>query len=81
MGEMPPRNRSRAPSRSTSPTSAPTKDVRAARRRHLLPRLALGLQHRVLLGAEFNAELERGRQIEAGHPEEKEPFLPPRDAP
>jgi membrane protein len=33
----------------------------------------------VLLGAEFNAELERGRQIEAGHPEEKEPFLPPRD--
>jgi membrane protein len=33
----------------------------------------------VLLGAEFNAELERGRQIEAGHPAEKEPFLPPRD--
>jgi membrane protein len=33
----------------------------------------------VLLGAEFNAELERGRQIEAGHPEEKEPFLEPRD--
>lgn len=32
----------------------------------------------ILLGAEFNAELERGRQIEAGHPEE-EPFLPPRD--
>jgi membrane protein len=33
----------------------------------------------VLLGAEFNAELERSRQIEAGHPEEKEPFLEPRD--
>ena len=33
----------------------------------------------VLLGAEFNAELERGRQIEAGHPPEKEPFLEPRD--
>jgi membrane protein len=33
----------------------------------------------VLLGAEFNAELERGRQIEAGHPAEKEPFLEPRD--
>ena len=35
----------------------------------------------VLLGAELNAELERGRQIEAGHPKEKEPFLPPRDEP
>ncbi|MDP9388746.1 MAG: YihY/virulence factor BrkB family protein [Actinomycetota bacterium] len=33
----------------------------------------------VLLGAEFNAELERGRQIEAGHPPEREPFLEPRD--
>ncbi|MDQ3979756.1 MAG: YihY/virulence factor BrkB family protein [Actinomycetota bacterium] len=33
----------------------------------------------VLLGAEFNAELERGRQIEAGHPPEQEPFLEPRD--
>jgi membrane protein len=32
-----------------------------------------------LLGAEFNAELERGRQIEAGQPAEKEPFLQPRD--
>jgi membrane protein len=35
----------------------------------------------VLLGAEFNAELERGRQIEGGHPADKEPFLPPRDEP
>ena len=35
----------------------------------------------VLLGAEFNAEIERGRQIEAGHPAEEEPFLPPRDEP
>ncbi len=33
----------------------------------------------VLLGAEFNAELERGRQIEAGHPPDQEPFLEPRD--
>jgi membrane protein len=34
----------------------------------------------VLLGAEFNAELERRRQIEAGmKPEDREPFLPPRD--
>ena len=33
----------------------------------------------VLLGAELNAELERGRQIEAGHPEDEEPFLEPRD--
>jgi membrane protein len=33
----------------------------------------------ILLGAEFNAEVERGRQIEAGHPEDKEPFLEPRD--
>ena len=35
----------------------------------------------VLLGAEFNAEIERGRRIEAGHPREKEPFLPPRSEP
>jgi membrane protein len=33
----------------------------------------------ILLGAEFNAELERGRQIEAGQPEDREPFLEPRD--
>ena len=33
----------------------------------------------VLFGAELNAELERGRQIEAGMPEETEPFLEPRD--
>jgi membrane protein len=33
----------------------------------------------ILLGAEFNAEIERGRQIEAGHPPEEEPFLAPRD--
>jgi membrane protein len=33
----------------------------------------------VLFGAELNAELERGRQIKGGHPEEKEPFLPHRD--
>src|SRR3954449_392283 len=33
----------------------------------------------VLLGAEFNAEVDRGRQIETGHPADKEPFLQPRD--
>ena len=34
----------------------------------------------VLLGAEFNAELERGRAIERGmRPEDKEPFMEPRD--
>jgi membrane protein len=33
----------------------------------------------ILLGAEFNAELERQREIEAGHPPEREPFLEPRD--
>jgi len=33
----------------------------------------------ILLGAELNAELERGRQIEAGHPEDREPFLELRD--
>ena len=33
----------------------------------------------VLLGAELDAELERERQIEAGHPEDEEPFLEPRD--
>jgi membrane protein len=34
----------------------------------------------ILLGAEFNAEIERGRKIEAGmRPEDKEPFAEPRD--
>ena len=33
----------------------------------------------VLLGAELDAELERERAIEAGHPEDEEPFLEPRD--
>jgi membrane protein len=33
----------------------------------------------VLLGAEFNAELERERALEAGMPEEREPFMEPRD--
>ncbi len=35
----------------------------------------------VLLGAEWNAELERGRQIEAGHPADREPFVEPRRRP
>jgi len=33
----------------------------------------------ILLGAEFNAELERQRAIEGGMPEDKEPFAEPRD--
>ena len=33
----------------------------------------------ILLGAEFDAELERARQIEAGHPPDEEPFVEPRD--
>jgi len=33
----------------------------------------------ILLGAELNAEVERGREIERGLPPEQEPFLPPRD--
>jgi membrane protein len=34
----------------------------------------------ILLGAEFNAELERGRAIQAGmRPTDKEPFAEPRD--
>jgi membrane protein len=34
----------------------------------------------ILLGAEFNAEIERGRQIQGGlRPRDKEPFLEPRD--
>jgi membrane protein len=33
----------------------------------------------VLLGAEINAEIERGRQLEMGHPDAEEPFLEPRD--
>jgi membrane protein len=35
----------------------------------------------ILLGAEFNAEMERTRQIAGGHPEDKEPYLPLRDEP
>jgi membrane protein len=35
----------------------------------------------ILLGAELNAEIARGRQIEAGHPADREPFLPPRREP
>jgi membrane protein len=33
----------------------------------------------ILLGAEFDAELERGRAISAGHPADDEPFLQVRD--
>jgi membrane protein len=35
----------------------------------------------ILFGAELNAEMERGRQIEGGHPPEQEPYLPHRDEP
>ncbi|WP_340563277.1 YihY/virulence factor BrkB family protein [Streptomyces sp. GSL17-111] len=33
----------------------------------------------ILLGLELNAELERGRAIESGHPPEEEPYVEPRD--
>ena len=33
----------------------------------------------ILFGAELNAEIERGRQIHAGVPADKEPYLEPRD--
>ncbi len=33
----------------------------------------------VLLGLEFNAELERGRAIDTGHPPDEEPYAEPRD--
>jgi membrane protein len=33
----------------------------------------------ILLGAELNAELERGRAIAGGHPEDQEPYVEPRD--
>jgi membrane protein len=35
----------------------------------------------ILLGAELNAEIERERQIQAGAPADREPFLKPRDEP
>ena len=35
----------------------------------------------ILLGAELNAELERGRHIAAGNPPDQEPFVEPRRAP
>src|SRR3954452_6941460 len=35
----------------------------------------------ILLGAEFNAEMERSRQIAGGHPPGEEPYLPLRDEP
>jgi membrane protein len=35
----------------------------------------------ILFGAELNAEIERGRQIEGGHPPDAEPYLPLRDDP
>ncbi len=33
----------------------------------------------LLLGLEFNAEIERGRAIQGGHPAGKEPYIQPRD--
>jgi membrane protein len=35
----------------------------------------------ILLGAEFNAERARTRNIKAGHPADQEPYLPPRSRP
>jgi membrane protein len=33
----------------------------------------------VLLGLEFDAELQRGQVVEGGHPPDVEPFVEPRD--
>jgi membrane protein len=33
----------------------------------------------ILLGLEFNAELERQRALDAGHPPGEEPYVEPRD--
>jgi membrane protein len=35
----------------------------------------------ILFGAELNAEIARGRSIAAGAPDDREPYLPPRDEP
>jgi membrane protein len=35
----------------------------------------------VLLGLELDAELERGRAVESGHPPDKEPYVEPRETP
>jgi membrane protein len=35
----------------------------------------------ILIGAEFNAERARSRFIDAGHPADREPYLPPRSRP
>ena len=35
----------------------------------------------ILLGAEFNSEMERSKAIQGGHQPEKEPYLPMRDEP
>jgi len=35
----------------------------------------------ILFGAELNAEIARGRSVAAGAPEDREPYLPPRDDP
>jgi membrane protein len=35
----------------------------------------------ILLGAEFNSEMERSKAIQEGHPPDKEPYLPLRDEP
>ena len=41
-------------------------------------RIFYALQQLGLLGVEINAELQRGRQIQAGDPDAGEPILPPR---
>ena len=54
-------------------------DVRHARRCHRLPGLDVDRNIAILLGAELDAELERGRAIAAGHDPTDEPFLELRD--
>jgi hypothetical protein len=40
---------------------------------------AAALTYAILPSAEVDAELERGRRIETGHPADREPFVEPRD--
>jgi membrane protein len=53
--------------------------LRHSGRRHRLLHLAVDLHVAVLIGAEFNAELERGRAIAGGTPADQEPFVELRD--
>ena len=54
-------------------------NVACAGRSHRLPALAVITNLALLFGAELDAELERGRQLQAGIRAERDLQLPPRD--